>query len=153
VICFPFFCMQPDSPRKERYTIHRREVNRNWWLPTTYSSRVLYSLLLKESRTSNSNTIFNLGLWNFIGTSPKQRPFLGFSVFSLVINYILYLFIKFMSDIFNASEVSGYTYTAYVKVRVYLRFRGNFESFYVALYRRRSSPVTAPVWPRGFQEI
>jgi hypothetical protein len=68
-------------------------------------------------------------------TSPKQRPFLGFAVFSLVINYILCLFIKFMSDIFHVSELSGYIYTAYLEVRVYLRFPGNFEPFYLARYK------------------
>jgi hypothetical protein len=36
-----------------------------------------------------------------------------------------------MSDIFHASEVSGYIYTAYGLDRVYSPFPGNFETFYV----------------------
>jgi len=72
-------------------------------------------------------------------------------MFSLVVHYILYLFINFMSNIFHASEVSGYIYTEYLEVTVYLRFRRNFETFYVALYTR--SPVIGPVWPSGFQEF
>ena len=46
-----------------------------------------------------------------------------------------FFFIKFMSNIFHASEVSGLICTAYLEGRVYLRFRGNFEPFYVGRYK------------------